>query len=382
MADEPEASRPGEDAAQLHDDVQNAIDWFSTDRSHTRQAIEHPAGAISPGHLLGLARFGVQFTQMLNGSVTDQAQDLVQAQADWLIHRMPSDHTPLSLDSAQQAGRAWGILIATDTEVLPDHHVLNEVADRTGISRRAAAEIRTQAHRTHAAYNRADLLIPYDDASDDVLINDWNRLVACGPELPEAAERAKDVLELLTARITGADDHEWMEAAAQHAAQVYSSIIRAQPLLAPVATVMPRRNQLDASAEQARLVQLDQQGRLTAAATAAARARAVQEWAGPPNAADADRTRTVEAAAPATRTLLQLNSTLAAIAPVLKESVFTVPDPQRVAQVVEAIGKLSTRVSTTLRSTENTAMTGRPSTTQPQQHPPTPGGGNARRAAP
>jgi hypothetical protein len=304
MADEPGASRPDEDAAQLHDDVQNAIDWFSTDRSNFRHAVEHPDGAISPGHLLGLARFGVQFTRMLNGSVTDQAQGLIQAQAEWLIHRLPSDHNPLSLDSAQQAGRAWGILIATDTEVLPDHHVLNEVADRTGISRRAAAEIRTQAHRTNAAYNRADLLIPYDDASDDVLINDWNRLVACGPELPEVAERAKDVLELLTARITGADDHEWMEAAAQHAAQVYASVIRAQPLLASTAAMIPHRDQLDSSAKQARLVQLHRQGHLSEAATAAARARAVQEWTDDPTSS-ADRTRTVEAAAPATRTHLQ-----------------------------------------------------------------------------
>jgi hypothetical protein len=92
----------------------------------------------------------------------------------------------------------------------------------------------------------------------------------------------------------------------------------------------------------------------------------------------------VEAAAPATRTLLHLNSTLAALDPVLEESVFTVPDPQRVAQIVEAIGKLSAGMSTTLRRTETMPTTRRPSNTELHQ-PPTPGqhaGENTPKAAP
>lgn len=94
---------------------------------------------------------------------------------------MPGDHQPRSLDSAQQAGRAWGVLITSDTEILPDQDVLTEVAARTGISMRAAHDIRGQALKTSATYNRADLLIPYDDAPEEVLIADWNRLAVCGP---------------------------------------------------------------------------------------------------------------------------------------------------------------------------------------------------------
>ncbi|MFI6283002.1 hypothetical protein [Streptomyces sp. NPDC050988] len=302
---------------------------------------------------------------------------------------MPRDHKPMSLDSAQQAGRAWGILITSDTGALPDQDVLTEVAARTGISRRAADEIRSQAHSTSAAYNRADLLIPYDNAPEEVLTGDWNRLAACGPELPEAVERAQDVLELLTARVTGAEDHDWMDAAAQHAAQVYASVIRAQPLLASVAAVIPSKDQPDAAADQARLVELAQQGHLTTAATAAARARAVQEWADRDSEASPDRTRTVEAAAPATRTLIQLNETLASLDPGRGPSVFTALDPERVAQIIGAIGQLSARLSTVLRPTSPLqATTGEhptPQRRQHQQHPPTPGqspGGSTPRATP
>ncbi|MGW6145715.1 hypothetical protein ACWFR4_48235, partial [Streptomyces sp. NPDC055140] len=239
---------------------------------------------------------------------------------------------------------------------------------------------------------------PYDNATEEALIGDWNQLAACGPELPEAAERAQDVLELLTARVTGDEDHAWMVAAAQHAAQVYASVIRAQPLLASLAAVIPSRDQPDAEGDQARLVELDHQGHLTAAATAAARVRAVQEWANPdpvaalegvnPDTAPApDRTRTVEAAAPGTRTLLHLNETLAALDPD-GPSAFTALDPQRVAQIVEAIGQLSTKMSTILRTASSLpATTGeRPTPQRPQhQHPPNPGqspGGSTPRAAP
>ncbi|MGP3636876.1 hypothetical protein ACTU45_26565 [Streptomyces sp. 24-1644] len=384
-ADEPDAGLPGGDAArQPGDNVHSAIDWFTEDRSRTRQIIERPHGPIDAGHLLALARFDVQVNRLLNGQPAEQAQALVRAQAEWLIRRMPSDHQLLSLDSAQQAGRAWGVLITSDNETLPDQDVLTEVAARTGISMRAAHDIRSQALSTSAAYNRADLLIPYDDAPEKVLIADWNRLAACGPELPEAAERAQDVLELLTARVSGTEDHDWMDAAAQQAAQVYASVIRAQPLLASVAAVIPSRTHFDAEANQARLVELAQQGHLATAATAAARARAVQDWATPDSAATPDRTRTVEAAAPGTRTLLDLNQTLATLDPAQGASAFTALDPQRVAQVVEAIGKLSARMSTVLRTASTLPAASREQRPQHQQ-PPTPGqspGGTTSRAKP
>lgn len=301
---------------------------------------------------------------------------------------MPSDHQPLSLDSAQQAGRAWGVLITCDTEALPDQDVLTEVAARTGISMRAAHEIRSQSLRISAAYNRADLVTPYDDAPEEVLIADWNRLAACGPELPEAADRAQDVLELLTARVARTEDHDWMDATAQHAAQVYASVIRAQPLLASAAAVIPSQTHPDAEADQARLVELAQQGHLATAATAAARARAVQEWATPDTAATPDRTRTVEAAAPGTRTLLVLNQTLATLNPAQGPSAFTALDPQRVAQVVEAIGQLSAEMITVLRMASTLAEVSREQSTpqRPQhQQQPTPGqspGGTTPRATP
>ncbi|MER6474584.1 hypothetical protein [Streptomyces collinus] len=76
-------------------------------------------------------------------------------------------------------------------------------------------------------------------------------------------------------------------------------------------------------------VELAQQGRLATAATAAA--RAVQEWVAADGAPAPDRTRTVEAAAPGTRTLLELNETLATLDPAQGPSAFTALDPQRVA---------------------------------------------------
>ncbi|MFF8431039.1 hypothetical protein ACF07Y_39080 [Streptomyces sp. NPDC016566] len=327
--------------------------------------------------------------RLLDEETAGQAQALVTAQADWLIRWMPRDHNPPSLDSAQQAGRAWGILIALDIEGLPDQHVLAEVAARTGISRRASNEIHSQALKTSAAYSRADLLFEYDHAPDEVLISDWNRLAACGPELPDASSRAQDVLELLTARVTGAQDHDWMDATAQQAAQVYASVIRAQPLLASVAEVIPNPGQPDAAEEQARLVELAQQGHLSAAATAAARARAVQQWADGDGEAAPDRTRTVEAAAPGTRTLLHLNEALANLAPGSGLSVIDAMDPQRVAQVVNAIGQLSTTMRTILGTTKSFPDTAgehhNPQRPQNQQHPPTLGqgpGGSAPKATP
>ncbi|MFH0246070.1 hypothetical protein ACGRHY_27470 [Streptomyces sp. HK10] len=372
-ADEPATPGAGESARPPGDNVHKAIAWFAQDRSRTRQSIEHPGGVIAPGRLLESALFDVQVNRLLDGRASEQAQALVDAQTDWLIRQMPANHQPLSLDSAQQAGRAWGILITSDTDVLPDQDVLAEVSKRTKITVRAAEEIRHQARSTSAAYNRADLLIPYDNAPDEVLIADWNRLAACGPELPEAAERAQDVLELLTARITGTDDHDWMEATAQHAAQVYASVIRAQPLLAVAAAVIPSRNHPDAEAEQARLVELAQQGHLATAATAAARARAVQEWGAPDGAAAPDRIRTVGAAAPGARTLRDLNETLATFAPALGPAAFTALDPQRVAQIVDVIGQLSARMKTVLRTANTLPSASREQPTPQHQQPPNPG---------
>ncbi|MEU7028816.1 hypothetical protein AB0A60_19265 [Streptomyces sp. NPDC046275] len=387
-ADESDTPGAGGDAARpWRDNVHDTIEWFTQDHSRTRQSIERPDGAIAPGRLLESALFDVQVHGLLDGRVSEQAQALVHAQAEWLIRQMPSHHQPLSLDSAQQAGRAWGALITSDTDVLPDQDVLTEVRARTNISPRAAEEIRHQARSTSAAYNRADLLM-YDSAPDEVLIADWNQLAACGPELPEAAERAQDVLELLTARVTGTDDHNWMEATAQHAAQVYASVIRAQPLLTVVARVIPRRSHPDAETDQVRLVELAQQGHLTAAATAAARARAVQEWVRPQGTAVRDRIRTVEAGAPGERTLRELNETLATLVPALTSSTFTVLDPQRVAEVVDAIGQLSAKMQTVLRtaSAHPPAPREQPAPQRPQhQQPPTPGqnpGGPTPRAAP
>lgn len=383
-ADEPGSQPTGSDADQPGSRVQRAIAWLSEDQSRTRQSIEQQNGPIAPGNLLESARFDVQVDRLLTGAGTDQAHALVRAQAGWLIRRMPPEDNPPSLDSAQQAGRAWGLLIAADTHVMPDQEVLTEVSRRTGISVRAADEILAQANSVMAAFTRADLLIPYDDAKNAVLIGDWNQLAACGPELPEAAERAQDVLELLTARVTG-EDYSWMDPTAQRAAQVYDSVMQAQPLLASVAALIPNRDQPDAAAEQARLVELDEQGLLITAATAAARARAVQEWAESNKGTEPDRTRKLEAAAPGARTLVRLNESLVDLDPDGQPS-FTALDPERVAQIVEAIGRLSAEVRSAFRTASTLpAATVEHRIPQQHQHPPSTGqspGGAGPSAAP
>ena len=96
----------------------------------------------------------------------------------------------------------------------------------------------------------------------------------------------------------------------------------------------------------------------------------------------------MEAAAPGTRTLLHLNETLATLDPAQGPAGFTALDPQRLAQVVKAIGQLSARMSTVLRtaSTRPAASREQPTPQRPQhQQPPTPGqspGGGTPRAAP
>jgi hypothetical protein len=384
-ADEPEPRPTDGSFEQPPSTIQRAIAWLTDDQTNTRQVIEQRDGPIVPGQLLESARFDAHVESLLPGA-TDQTTALIHAQAEWLIRRMPPEHSPPSLDSAQQAGRAWGVLIAADTMVLPDQDVLTEVSRRTGISTRAADEIQAKARSVSAAYNRAELLRPYDNAKDEALIRDWNQLAACGPELPEAAQRAQDVLELLTARVAGFHDYGWMDATAQHAAQVYDSVVRAQPLLAPVAELIPGRDQPDTAAQQARLVELDQAGLLATAATAAARARAVQEWADHDGPSEPDRTRRVEAAAVGMRTLVQLNKTLAALDPTQRQSAFTSLDPKHVARVVEAIGRLSAEVRSAFRTVDRhpAAPTDKPAP-QHHQHPPTTGpnpGGGTPRAAP
>jgi hypothetical protein len=72
---------------------------------------------------------------------------------------------------------------------------------------------------------------------------------------------------------------------------------------------------------------------------------------------------------------MHLNKTLAALDPTPGQSVFTELDPQGVAQIVEAIGHLSTRMSATLRTASRPATTEQHRTPQRPQHqqPPTPG---------
>ncbi|MFE4309163.1 hypothetical protein ACFRR6_24300 [Streptomyces sp. NPDC056891] len=343
--------------------MQDAIDWFTHDTADTPQGIPLPGGPVAPGKLLTEALRQAAFDDLLAPSAS-RKQELVRAQASWLIRHMPGDHEPRALDSAQQAGRAWGILIAAATDVHPSPQVVAEVARQTRISPRAADEIANQSLKTSAAFNRADLLIPYDDAPDAVLVEDWNRLAACGHELPGAAERAIDVLDLIAARIS-VDDYAWMSTSAQEAAQLYESVIRVQPLLQELGPLIPARGHHDAAAGQERLLALEDQGVLTAASTAAARARAVHDWARAESEPQLKRTRMVEAAAPGTRTLLTLNKILEQADPSGREDV----DPHRLAQIVQLIGQASARDR---QPTQAPAST-RP---QPSRHPqpPTPGG--------
>lgn len=344
------------------DPVQDAIDWFTHDTADTPQSIPRPEGPVAPGDLLTEALRQAAFDDLLAPSAS-RKPELVRAQAAWLIRHMPGHHEPRALDSAQQAGRAWGILIAAATNIHPSPQVVAEVARQTRISPRAADEIANQSLQTSAAFSRADLLIPYDDAPDAVLVEDWNRLAACGPELPGAAERAIDVLDLIAARISV--DYAWMSTSAQEVAQLYDSVIRMQPLLQELGPLIPTQGHPDAAAGQERLLALEDQGLLTAASTAAARARAVHDWARAESEPQLKRTRMVEAAAPGTRTLLALNKVLKQADPTGREDV----DPRRLAEIVQRIGQASARDR---QPTQASAST-RP---QPSRHPqpPTPRG--------
>lgn len=90
-ADDPgQGPAPGGD--QPDTTVQRAIDWFTRDTARSRQVIEGPDGPIAPGQLLASARYEAAFDSLLPGAAADHEQTLVQAQAAWLIRRMPSDH--------------------------------------------------------------------------------------------------------------------------------------------------------------------------------------------------------------------------------------------------------------------------------------------------
>ncbi|MEU6070529.1 hypothetical protein ABZ864_40345 [Streptomyces sp. NPDC047082] len=340
---------PAAGADQPDGTVERAIDWFTHDTESTRQTLDGPNGPISPGALLAAAHDKTRFDLLLPGTQENPAQALIRAQAEWLIRRMPSDHDPPDADSAQQAGRAWGALITPHDEDSPTRDVITEVARRTGMSGRSAGEIIVQARAVSAAYDRADRLTPYDHAPAQDLVEDWHRLVACGPELPEAAAHAQDVLDLLAARLT-TTGHDWMAAAAQQAAQLYDSVIQVQPLLASMDSLIPKQDAPDADAGQQRLLELYQQGALTTAATAAARARAVQEWANRDGQPGTTRTRRLEAAGPGLRTLLGLNRALAELdavgdpsSPTAVSHALTLhtPDGEHIARIVEAIGRLA-----------------------------------------
>lgn len=371
MATDTPGSGGGSGADEPDSTVQQAIDWFSSDTTTTLQALRYPApGARSaPGALLAAARRDAEFDRLLPGSAVDRARSLKEAQAEWLIRRLPDQERPLA-DTAQQAGRAWGILITAKTRVLPTQDVVAEVVRRTGLAHSAADEIVFQARNTSAAYNRAEQLSPYDNAPDQALIDDWNQLVACGAELPDAATRAREVLELLTARTTGSHDHHWMGEAAQHAAQVYDNVIAAQPLLEPLAAHVPQAGQPNAAAAQARLINYDREG-LDYAATAAARARAVQVWA------ERGGVPKIMAAGPGMRTLVRLNRALLALDPSRRLTTVLDLDDHHFTEIARRLQEMSQ--ASRLERAPDTAghERGRRQAPQHGHHPPQPGPGPA-----
>jgi len=384
--DEPQQRRA---AAQPDDSIQAAITWFSTDTTDTRQALRRPGRPkpADPGTLLEEASYDLQFDRLLPGE--GREGELVEAQATWLIRRLPPQHRRLSLDSAQQAGRAWGVLITADVpKALPSQPVLTSLARRTGMSMRAAVEIVEQARDTGAAYNRADLLKPYDHAPDEVLMGDWNRLVACGPELPQAADLARDLIELLASRTTGTDDHSWMNPDAREVAHLFATIARSQYLLRSLPGMVPGHGAPDAESGQDRLVALQrQEGALAAAVTAAARAQAVLDWVEVASTPDVIRSHALEAAGPAMRTIIDLNNALDVLAPQDHPGA-PVFGPQHVAQVVEAVDRLAARAPEGLRLPDPLPPAAqRPGPhrydTERRHQPPSPGaGGGAPRQAP
>ncbi|MER5890606.1 hypothetical protein ABT160_42840 [Streptomyces sp. NPDC001941] len=376
-----------EDADLAWNMVRVAIEWFTSDRTTTRQAIDLPDGPTAPGRLLEIARFQAQANDLMNTGDQEQERTLTQAQAHWIIRQMPAGPQPISIDSAQQAGRAWGVLIAADSQVWPDAHVLAAVSALTGLTQRACDEIRYQAQRICGAHARADLLVPYDNAPDQHLIRDWNDLAACGPELSEAATLSQEVLELLTARVSGNEEYDWMDVTAQQTAQVHATICRAQPLLSPVAALIPNSSREDPEAGIRRLRELTEQGHLATATTLATRAAALEEWTGPPRGPNADRTRIVEAAAARVRMLHQLNESLAALDldPPPSHSAL---DARSLAELAQAFGELSVSLRTTLTAakTAGSATQGAPSARQRSNQRPLPPnqlpGGGAPRAKP
>ncbi|WP_371591225.1 hypothetical protein [Streptomyces sp. NBC_00470] len=228
---------------------------------------------------------------------------------------MPDDHQPVALDSAQQAGRAWGVLIAADHFVLPDPDALAAVIDRDGISPTAARELRDQAELTGTALQRAHELSPYDGAPESLLVADWRQLAACGPELPDAATAAYEVLEQLAARTVSDDDHAWMDSShARDTARLVAALAGTDPLLAPLTQLLTSPEQPYPDVRQARLREPDLRHRVMLAATAYARVHSV--LTSPTRAGGhpiGDRRTAVEIAAPAVRTLQGFNAALSTL---------------------------------------------------------------------
>jgi hypothetical protein len=323
--------------------VDQAIEWFNSDTSPTRQILEGPEGPRSPGQLLEDARKDAPLDRLLGDTADSRARALVDAQAVWLIRRMPVHDTKRHLDSAQQAGRAWATLIAADTRILPSHAVVNEVARRTDMPAHVAIDIVTKARSTRDAFDRATQLSPYDKAPDQVLIDDWHQLAACGAELPDAAKRAQDVLDLIVARTTGLHNYSWMSAEAQHAAQVYDCVIQAQPLLNDLAALIPHAEQPDAAGQQERLLSLDRSA-LSEAATAAARALAVQKWAHGGQDAGQTGRRALLAVGPSMRLLSRLNVAILALDPSGGPTAAMDLDTRRLSAIVERLRAISAAV--------------------------------------
>ncbi|WP_326581735.1 hypothetical protein OIE69_44005 (plasmid) [Actinacidiphila glaucinigra] len=302
MANDPPTHLPRPD-----DSVDAAIRWFAADTTHTRQALDHAGSTtpLAPGKLLQEARHDLHFEALLPDS--SRVAQLAEAQATWLINRFPRGHARVSIDSAQQAGRAWGVLIAADAGCFPGNDVLAAVIRRTGLPAHAAAEITAQARATSMAYNRADLDLRADHVHNEVLAADWQQMAACGLELPEAADKALQLLELLGARESQQPQFRWLTPAVDRVARVLHAAARAQPLLVSLTRMLPTGNSSVEKARQAEMVKAYEMGLIELSLTAAARAHAVNEWA---KSAPGLRAHALSSAGPRMRTLLDLEHSL------------------------------------------------------------------------
>ncbi|MET8676100.1 hypothetical protein ABZW18_00460 [Streptomyces sp. NPDC004647] len=365
--------------------VQAAIRWFDSDTAPTpqvsRRGIREPR---APGTLLSTARAALELDQLRpgaghqrHGSAEEDAA-LVQAQVNWLIRRLPAEHHPTALDSAQQVGRAWGVLIGGATSmtgeagILPTDQVLAAFRHSTNLTLEAAEELVFQARETAKAFNRADALAPYDHTSQERLIVDWHRLAACGPELPDAARLAEDVLELLEARASATIQRDWMTPSEQFVADRYETLARLNTTLEPLARLLPAAPSPASTAILVQLAAPPRQDELTEAATAAARARAVADWFNRKGAAEPSRPHIVEAVVPRMRTITNLSIALDHL---LHPGRPTGPDPLASPRVTEVLRRLTALPVPEIRLPQPPS-TGRhptPGHTDQHQHPPSTG---------